>query len=218
MELETTKLNDLTVTYRLRAYDIPLLKHEIVDNIYGIEEGMKVIIDIGAHLGGTALKAASLGVKVFSYEPEENSFMLLNKNLRDNDFYDEVETFRLAVGEPGNGFLYLHENNMGAHNIYATSRDQAQPIKIISVNDIFYYNEIEHCDLLKLDCEYAETYILSDISDVNLAKVDRIAVELHRSQDRDHKSPIMERLLRDFKITSQHKRDYIFVRKALCKD
>lgn len=58
-----------------------------------------VFVDIGANLGYYALLAASLGAKVYAFEPHTRNIWLLRQNARDNGFDIKIFPYPLADAE-----------------------------------------------------------------------------------------------------------------------
>ena len=66
---------------RKGVWDEQILTGETNPSYYQMPKNPKVVIDIGAHIGGTAILAASLGADVYAYEPETENFKLLSDNV-----------------------------------------------------------------------------------------------------------------------------------------
>lgn len=201
------------ITYRDRACDMLIMRSEILKNCYKIDKNYGVVIDIGAHIGGTALMAARLGAKVYSYEPEQTSFELLEKNIKDNGLDGLVKCFKMAVGSGGKKQkLYLHNNNFGAFSLYADPRRHKdyQWVDVISIRDVFEKNNIEKCGLLKLDCERAELPIIQDMTKDLLYNIEKIIVEIH---DQRNVKFITELLEDTHKLSEKNVIEYSFIKK-----
>ncbi len=154
---------------------------DLYEKHYRIKPG-DVILDIGAHIGAFSVLAARKGAKVFAYEPTPRSFRLLLENIKDYD----VSAFNLAVsskageikilrrpgGEEGNRPLEL--GSKSSEYFIASSTTLA---------DIFRQNNIEYCNLLKLDCEGAETTILSAAPKELFQRIENISLEYHQNFD-----------------------------------
>ena len=162
------------------AIDKAILAEEMVRNTYRVKQPA-MVVDIGAHIGGTALYCANFGAEVHAYEPERENFGLLKKNVEENRLQDKIKIFNLGIsgfGEEKQRKMYLHEGNSGCHSFNSKNApgmtDELQRVDTISIHDVL--KDIEHCDLLKIDCEGAEYEFLRDIP---FEKVDRISMELH---------------------------------------
>ena len=90
-----------------------------------------VFVDVGANIGYFTVLAATTAGKVFAFEPDPENFRLLEANLALNALQRKVTAVPAALAEEdGEGQLYLSEDNLGDHQIYAAGdhcqrRDQA---------------------------------------------------------------------------------------------
>jgi len=169
---------------RLRYQDENILRKEmdLNFNMYNIPKNPKVVVDIGAHIGGTSILAASMGAGVHAYEPEAYNFEILCNNVKLNGLDDKIRCYNIAVGKPGMAELFVHQKNSGATTLFKNGLkncldENKQIVKIISIHDVFA--SINHCDLLKMDCEGAETDIIRDLDEELINKIDNISVEFH---------------------------------------
>jgi hypothetical protein len=68
-------------------------------------------------------------------------------------------------------------------------------VPAVTIDSLFEENIIDRIDFLKIDCEGAEKQVLLGISDQNLSKVKKIALEFHLSHLTESDSmEIVERL------------------------
>jgi len=171
---------------RVRYMDESILNKEMdIDrNMYRLPKNLKVVIDVGAHIGGTSILAASMGATVYAFEPEDYNYELLCQNIDLNIVGGVVHPIKLGVGEPGKHTLFIHPRNSGAATTVEYPRMRQleqcqQTIEIISIHDVFERYNIEHCDVLKMDCEGGEIAILRDLDEELIKKIDRISLEFH---------------------------------------
>lgn len=158
---------------RKGVWDEQILTGEMNPAYYQIPQNPKVVVDIGAHIGGTAILAASLGAIVYAYEPEQENFNLLLENIKLNNFEDKIRCFKKGVGIPGFRKLHLNPKNSGMGTFEKIS-GETQEVEIIGIGEVF--KDIDHCDLLKIDCEGAEYEFLKNLP---YQKIDNISLELH---------------------------------------
>jgi FkbM family methyltransferase len=137
------------------------------------------VVDVGAHIGTFALRAAPLAQRVLAFEPVEDSFALLERNTAR---FPQVRAFRKAVAaRSGTATLFLGKNS-SAHSLHPAEgapRDAELRIEAVSLADVFAGERIERCGYLKLDCEGAEYEILYSLTPELLGRIERIGMEYH---------------------------------------
>lgn len=144
-----------------------------------IQDGY-TIIDIGAHIGSFSVFASTLAedVKVYSYEPSEENYYFLTENIKLNRLKN-VKAFRLAVSAGKDKVrLYLDEKRSTYHSI-ATPGRFYEEVNSVTLEDVLVENQIDSCDLLKMDCEGAEYEILSSTPKSILTRIRNISLEYH---------------------------------------
>ncbi len=186
-EISVVKLRRGGLTFYVRgSMDVWSVKEALIDRFYekygfAIEPGW-AIIDIGAGIGEFTLFAAEKAKRVLAFEPYEPSYHLLENNIATNHSLN-VEMFPIAAasktgeltldlsgGEP------LQIQSQQAPHTLSTAKTH---VKALSLSNIFQLQQIEKCDLIKLDCEGAEYDILFGAPDYVLEKIDRIVMEYH---------------------------------------
>src|SRR3989442_15616083 len=94
---------------RPRTNDLDLIssKHEpLVTRSFQVAVG-DVVVDVGAHIGRYALRAAARGSKVIAGEPDPSNFSLLQRNFRPNGFSNVVLVPHALSSVPGTRALWL---------------------------------------------------------------------------------------------------------------
>ena len=92
------------------SYDDLNWEPEYVNFLITNSKKYKVFIDVGSWIGPYSLLAASLGIKVYAYEPDKIAFEELKKNISLNKFKYEPQVFNYALSnEDGEGFLNSKE-------------------------------------------------------------------------------------------------------------
>jgi len=157
--------------------------------IIGIKKKIKtnpIIIDIGANVGFFTLFAVSKyqNCIIYSFEPIYSNFQQLIKN-RDLNRTEKINCFNKAVcGHGGTVKITFDPTDSFTTSATINNNDTEESLESLDVpcltlSDIFKENHINHCDLLKMDCEGAEYDILYNTSEDVLNKIDQMAIEVH---------------------------------------
>ncbi|MGI8918000.1 MAG: FkbM family methyltransferase [Pyrinomonadaceae bacterium] len=186
--LSQLKLRNGIVLNGPDTIDLAFLFHETWQRrIYspaGYEIGPgESVIDIGANIGVFATFAATQapGVRVFSFEPFPENVKWLRDNVN-NSALTNVQVFQQAVSaKTGVRYLDVNVDNWIVHSLFAegTATQTGLPVDSVSFDDIMNREDIDRCDLLKLDCEGSEYEILQYCAPETLKRVRRIVGEYH---------------------------------------
>lgn len=144
-----------------------------------------VVIDVGANAGFFTLFILSKlpGAKVASYEPIPVNFKQLERNMSLNHVLPVASFQKAVAGRAGEVTLYFdcRDEFTTAATIYEKQGGNAISIRVASVSlpDIFRENNVDRCDLLKMDCEGAEYDILYNCPSDILERIQSMAMEVH---------------------------------------
>lgn len=145
-----------------------------------------IVMDIGAHIGAFTLLAATAARdgKVYSVEPADANFALLEENLRVNGIKNAVAHRVALSGSEGTKKLFLSKENTGGGSFYDSFSLFGSPagsvdVPGVTLSKFMEKNGIDRVDFMKIDCEGAEYEILMGGGHETLAKVRRIAMEYH---------------------------------------
>ena len=188
--VKNVRLRGEGLTFRTRsAMDVWSLKETFLDRFYErfgtpVEDGW-AIIDIGGGIGEFTLLAAHKHPTniVFACEPFPESFDLLKANVELNGI-NNVTVFGEGVWSE-KGYLQI-DATPGEPSQFISRAAEASPpgtdqilVPAITLSEVFSRINLDHCDLLKLDCEGAEFPILFSAPNELLDKIDRIILEYH---------------------------------------
>ena len=147
-----------------------------------IAEENKIFIDIGAWIGPYTLIAASIGMKVYAFEPDKVAFHELKKNIKLNNFKHNPEIFNFGLSKTDSkAYLYSNSNDFGKSesglinyknekNTKQTEielKNFLQEIYKIKNNNLNYIIKV-----IKIDIEGGEFFFEKDIYD--LVKLEKI--------------------------------------------
>lgn len=122
-------------------------------------QGM-TIIDVGAHIGYYTLIFSKLTGKtgeVYAFEPEEENFNLLQKNVKK---LKNVKITKKAVSDKA-GFIdfYKAEGSTGLHSVLPSDfRKNKTSVESANLDNFVQEEKINNIDLIKIDIEGGEPY------------------------------------------------------------
>jgi len=155
-----------------------------LDNIKG-----KIVLDIGAYIGDTAVFFGKKGASVYAYEPSKELYEIAKKNIKLNNI--DAKIFNLGIGDKNTNAKITHNiNNIVDSESFVLFEEQkaleefekdrllfTEEVKIISLNEVL--EQFETIYLLKMDCEGCEFPSISSVKDENLQKIKYIIIEVH---------------------------------------
>ena len=117
-----------------------------------------IFVDVGANVGYFTLLASSLGAHVVAYEPTPAVFARLRENV-DLNGYDAELINAAVMDKPGTLSLHLSGDDPEANSLFG---DDCQCVRVpaISLDEDLAARGIQHVDLLKIDAEGAEAFVL----------------------------------------------------------
>ena len=153
-----------------------------VQEVYKANVQNKVVIDVGAYLGETAIYFALKGAKkVIAFEPDEENYRIALKNVNINGLADKIMLVNAAVTPACLGLVEFYKApETGSSTDYENMYDKdnitsVRAVKSICLDDIV--KEEGRIGLLKLDCEGCEYSVLTLFN--YFREVDEIILEYH---------------------------------------
>lgn len=200
MRTRKISLGKHTYTLHFRdSTDISVIEEVLIDQDYKvckrlIKEASGSIIDIGAHIGTFEIFTRSLNSKVpvYAFEPASDNVKMFEANMKANNLQQIHITTAAVSGSTEEVYLNISNNNHNnsLYEPYAKDAKQSKSVQGISLNDIFPEYKIDHCSLLKIDCEGAEYEIFENTSEETFKKIDAIFMEYHEHFGRSHQELI----------------------------
>jgi len=170
---------------------------------YGNIRNFRTIIDIGANMGGFALFAAKScpAATIYCYEPEQNNFSSLTRNIAINHLQNRVNAFQCAVAS-SSGPREIAVNLSPLHSLLACSEGgRRQSVNCVTLSEIIEDLPLEKIDLLKLNCEGAEYEILGNCARDHLDRIRNIRLEYHVLDTEKNNGDSLCRLLEESGFT-----------------
>ncbi|MCL4806240.1 MAG: FkbM family methyltransferase [Thermoanaerobaculia bacterium] len=173
-----------------------------------------VIVDIGGYIGDFSVYAVKhLGAeRVVVYEPTQENFKLLQQNIEINRLADRITAVNKAVSDSHEVMLNVRiqandEIHVSSYWYQGAERRRTQSV---TLQELFEEHQLEHVDLLKVDCEGGEYDIFPSLPDRVLDRIGSIVFEYHRVDGYEEKLDlVLDRLrsagyalARDGKIVS----------------
>ncbi|MBU4121139.1 MAG: FkbM family methyltransferase [Proteobacteria bacterium] len=156
------------------------------------------ILDIGANAGYFSLFALSRfrGARVFSFESIPVNFRLLERNRDLNPGLPWFCVPKAVAGQSGELILAFDGGDDFTTSATVMGGDSGQKDRIrvpaVTIPEILDEHGLKRCDLLKMDCEGAEYGILYHCPSDVLARIDRIAMEVHGGPGADQNIDSLE--------------------------
>ena len=150
-------------------------------------EAVRVVLDIGANVGVTALYFSQVfpNAAVYAFEPAPDNFAVLAKNVAN---CARIRAFNFALGaQDATLELYASDNpvNFGGYSLHATGSDTSKRVSIPVRNVAGVLSELSltSIDVVKVDTEGAEWDILTAFPEAVLASAKYVTGELHGNKD-----------------------------------
>lgn len=184
-DYKTETINGVKIAYRGNEYSvIPEVYNEDPYRVKEIKEN-GIVIDIGGCIGVFSIRCAKeRNCTVYAYEPYLESYELLVHNARLNGLENKIVAFNKAVSnKKGIRELFILPHHFAGNSFYLADGIQhiKEKVECTTLTDIFKDNNLDRCDLVKLDCEGEEKNILLDCQE--LKRIDKIILEYHLYAD-----------------------------------
>ena len=148
----------------------------------------KIVFDVGANVGDTALFYANEGAKVYSFEPIKAHYDAMIQNISLNpDLSKNIIAVNAAMGKDETLKFFQDSEadiSYSASFVYNHHGKNAKIVEVqgYSLDTIISKYEISKVDLLKMDCKGCEFFL----SNNNLDKVSALKIE-YGAYDNSHK-------------------------------
>lgn len=140
-----------------------------------------VVVDLGAHIGAFAVRAARMAYcgRVYAYEAAVKNYALLLENRQLNGLENLYIENSAVSNRSGEMHLYTPANNSILGSLVQETGSFVETVQAITFSDIIAEHALTQIDFLKVDVEGAEFDILFACSAEILAKIRRMVIEYH---------------------------------------
>ena len=158
-------------------------EYAVLDSI--IQNSKYPIIDVGAHVGMFSLYSAALNrnVPIYSYEPDPENFKLLKEHLTENRVTNVYPKNLAISATSGQRVLFLKPDSHNHSLISDENDEKEQKIYTSSLDGILKkikeINDLDSCDLLKMDAEGVEFEIFENAEKNLIRRFNNIYMEYH---------------------------------------
>lgn len=229
--MKQTTYKSLKVFYREDTADESVLDHSFENDIffssipYYTPPQNATVIDVGAHIGTFSLLLADMAPagKIFALEPADDTFAVLEKNVTANSLDKRMIPCKVALYNNNSKVKLFHDEQSGnwGHSIVSELSQTFEEVETVTMDTFFEQHGIEHCNLIKFNCEGAEFKIIESVSDKTLNKIDTWIILFHEDLETEgNRHAIIQRLkkngfiVRLIRVSDDNKRGWITATKS----
>ena len=155
------------IKFDIRSFDELIFAETFLHDIHFSDFNLnnKIVVQAGGFTGDTALYYAHRGAKVYSFEPDPNSYNLaiLNLSLNNAKLRKRVIFRNFAIGKDAVvEFPINTEVNSGGSSIYKTDKNKTVKIRSASIKTILKEFKIKRPYLLDLDIKGSEFNVINE--------------------------------------------------------
>jgi len=121
------------------------------------------MIDVGAHVGGSLIKFAQDGWKIFAFEPDDLNRSKLVKLCKRAKLFN-VNIDSRAISDKGEKELSFYRSDVSSGisglSVFDDSHEEVQKVNTITLENYCDKNNIDKVDFLKIDTEGWDYFVL----------------------------------------------------------
>tara|TARA_B100001057_G_scaffold469876_1_gene530640 strand:- start:1051 stop:1908 length:858 start_codon:yes stop_codon:yes gene_type:complete len=161
----------------------------LILNTYMLKDiGLKdddVVIDCGANIGelGLALNSYGIDVKYFAFEPEEETFNCLLKNVNNTEY-----VFNDALGEENKTKTFYLDSYGGNSSLIDFGTDKKEEVNVITLDSLNFEFPIK---VFKVEAEGYEPEVLEG-SRNTLKLIEYVTIDFGAERGVDHENTVVE--------------------------
>lgn len=157
-----------------------MIKEQFMEQQYKwLDVKNKVVIDIGANIGDSAIYFALKGAKhVYAFEPYPYSYKLARQNIRLNKLQDKITLLNEGCSrKEGRIRIDTKYKNLGSTDL--KNFKNGADIAITTLDELVKRFDIADEAVLKIDCEGCEYGVLLEAQNSTLRRFKLIQIEYH---------------------------------------
>ena len=163
-----------------------------------------VIVDVGANIGDFTLGTAKIADKIVAVEPGKQNFGALKANLKANRIENVFAINAAATDRKRVVFLQGNTSDM-----FVATESNGEAVDGLPIDEIIREQNIENVDVIKLDVQGHELFVLRGMRQLLLKKSPRLLiVETHLK--RGVKTNQVVSLMNKFQYNLIHQDNYLF--------
>ena len=151
---------------------------EHIDNL--IDYSNKIVVDIGAAVGGTAIPFSRKSNVVYAFEPQQDNYLFLLDQIKIRQVKN-IKTYNYAVSNFNGTADFYNRESHGIHSLGAHNKGKvlsSSQVPVIQLDDFWKDSINEQIGLLKIDVEGFEADVLDGSSHLlEKNKIDAIIFE-----------------------------------------
>lgn len=156
-----------------------------------LPERLGTVIDLGGNIGLFSGRVAARAERVLCVEPVSTNLAVARANVEGCGAPGRVTLLPLAIGARSGEQVRIHLSEITGLN---STREEftrrggiigVEDVETISLEDLFSRHGVARCDLLKCDVEGAEFDVFLEAPREVLARIDRLAMEVHLTARQD---------------------------------
>jgi len=155
-----------------------------------------IVVDLGANVGVFSVLASRIAKRVYAYEPVDENYACLEKNVKQNNIGNLVPVKKAVYNKEGEMEINISKFSIGNSLFSNDTMVGTQKVKTATLESIMRENCLDRIDFLKMDIEGAEYEVLYSTPDDVFNKIERITMEYHEREDGKKPSEMMEFLKR----------------------
>ena len=122
-----------------------------------------VMIDVGAHVGGSLIKFAQSGWKIFAFEPDNQNRQKLEKLcFRENLINVKIDSRAVSNENKKNLNFFRSDMSSGISGltVFDSTHESVQEVETITLDQFCNKNKIKKVNFLKIDTEGWDLFVL----------------------------------------------------------